>query len=163
MLSTVCIILPTCPNPYRVQPKELFPRLMCHVLLPPASTNIGVGGCLVASWGQRSFMKGFGHLNKNKLGRTCGLDEAWVEVDLVGSEILRWLSILNHRLAAQLRCCSEIWVNLALGGYFTPRFVEDIAYRCAVFVLRNRTPTDYQGIIYLAGRSTTSLVDPWAT
>ena len=47
----------------------------------------------------------FDNWNKDVLGCTCRLDEAWVGIDFVGSERLTLWSILNHCLVGQLQYC----------------------------------------------------------
>ena len=73
-----------------------------------------------------------GHWIQDILGRTCRLDETWVGVKLVGTVKTTWWSNLNQCLVGQLLSYCKIWLNLALGEYFTPRFLEGTAYRCSV-------------------------------
>ena len=89
---------------------------------------------LVVSWGQRIVDKRRGHWNEDALDHTCRLDEVLVEINLARSErFIRW-SVSNYCFEDQLLWYYEIWLNLALGEYFTSRFVGK-AHRTSVFFI----------------------------
>ena len=58
VISFLCIISWTCPDPSHVHPKELSPSFVRHALLPPSGINTDVGVYSVTSWGQRKSTRG---------------------------------------------------------------------------------------------------------
>ena len=58
------------------------------------------------------------HLYHDVLSRTCKLNEVVAGIDLVGSEILIWWSILNYYLVGQIVRCCEILTELGSGRIF---------------------------------------------